>query len=80
MKKYLFVYLLIFWVSQTTYGQKLHYPASSLTPNKAQKQQIARKYGMFIHFGINTFHDENGRMDQRLLLHTLPQELMRNNG
>ena len=58
MKKYLFVYLLIFWVSQTTYGQKLHYPASSLTPNKAQKQQIARKYGMFIHFGINTFHDE----------------------
>ncbi|MEE1232179.1 MAG: alpha-L-fucosidase, partial [Phocaeicola sp.] len=24
----------------------------------AQQQQIARKYGMFIHFGINTFHDE----------------------
>lgn len=59
MKKYLFVCLLIFFgVSQITYGQKLHYPASSLTPNKAQKQQIARKYGMFIHFGINTFHDE----------------------
>ena len=52
------MYLLILGISQITYGQKLHYPASSLTPNKAQKQQIARKYGMFIHFGINTFHDE----------------------
>ena len=24
---------------------------------KYQKDQIKRKYGMFIHFGINTFHD-----------------------
>ena len=32
-------------------------PISSRTPNKAQLKQIDRKYGMFIHFGINTFHD-----------------------
>lgn len=33
-------------------------PVPSTTPSAAQQQQIARKYGMFIHFGINTFHDE----------------------
>ena len=27
-------------------------------PSEAQKKQIDRKYGMFIHFGINTFHDQ----------------------
>lgn len=32
-------------------------PKPSTEPNKAQLEQIARKYGMFIHFGINTFHD-----------------------
>lgn len=26
-------------------------------PTEAQKKQIARKYGMFLHFGINTFHN-----------------------
>lgn len=35
------------------------FPASSLSPSAAQKAQIARKYGMFIHFGINTFHDSD---------------------
>ena len=29
----------------------------SVKPSKHQKQQIKRQYGMFIHFGINTFHD-----------------------
>lgn len=33
-------------------------PIPSIKPNKYQKQQIKRKYGMFIHFGINTFHNE----------------------
>jgi len=33
------------------------YPVPSNLPNKAQQAQIERKYGMFIHFGINTFHD-----------------------
>lgn len=26
-------------------------------PNAVQRRMIARKYGMFIHFGLNTFHD-----------------------
>ena len=30
-------------------------PASD--PNAVQRRMIDRKYGMFIHFGINTFHD-----------------------
>jgi len=38
--------------------QRLIMPTPATTPNKAQQAQIARKYGMFIHFGINTFHDE----------------------
>jgi alpha-L-fucosidase len=27
-------------------------------PNDCQRAQIARRYGMFLHFGINTFHDQ----------------------
>lgn len=33
-------------------------PVPSEQPSPAQLKQIGRKYGMFIHFGINTFHDE----------------------
>ena len=29
----------------------------STLPNAAQRAQMERKYGMFIHFGINTFFD-----------------------
>ena len=29
----------------------------SLTPNEGQRAQIARKFGMFLHFGINTFNN-----------------------
>lgn len=53
--------LLIFFVSCATivFAQKNDkVPIPSKIPNKAQKQMIARKYGMFIHFGINTFHDQ----------------------
>jgi len=32
-------------------------PISSRIPSKSQLKQIDRKYGMFIHFGINTFQD-----------------------
>lgn len=39
------------------YGQKLILPVPSAVPSKAQQQQIARRYGMFVHFGMNTFHD-----------------------
>ncbi len=33
-------------------------PFPSMKPGKYQVAQIRRKYGMFIHFGINTFYDE----------------------
>ncbi|MGN1236177.1 MAG: alpha-L-fucosidase, partial [Bacteroidaceae bacterium] len=33
-------------------------PVPSDKPSKAQQKQIARKYGMFVHFGINTFVDQ----------------------
>lgn len=33
-------------------------PVPSEKPSKGQIAQINRKYGMFIHFGINTFHNE----------------------
>jgi alpha-L-fucosidase len=33
-------------------------PVPSDKPTKGQLAQIKRKYGMFIHFGINTFHNE----------------------
>jgi alpha-L-fucosidase len=33
-------------------------PLPSTKPGKYQLAQIERKYGMFIHFGINTFYDE----------------------
>jgi alpha-L-fucosidase len=33
-------------------------PTPSTKPNSYQLAQIKRKYGMFIHFGINTFYDE----------------------
>lgn len=35
-------------------------------PNEVQRAMAARKYGMFIHFGINTFYDtewSNGKLD-----------------
>jgi alpha-L-fucosidase len=33
-------------------------PKPSTKPNIYQLEQIKRKYGMFIHFGINTFYDQ----------------------
>ena len=42
----------------SAHAQKLILPVPSDLPSKAQQKQIARKYGMFIHFGINTFHNE----------------------
>jgi alpha-L-fucosidase len=33
-------------------------PIPSIRPDVYQREQIKRKYGMFIHFGINTFYDE----------------------
>ena len=58
MKKLLYLFLGLFFVCQTGFGQKVILPIPSKNPSKAQQKQIDRKYGMFIHFGINTFHDE----------------------
>lgn len=33
-------------------------PIPATHPSAMQQKQIERKYGMFIHFGINTFHNE----------------------
>ena len=45
----------IFGNAQTTNN---FMPIPSNKPSEAQLKQINRKYGMFIHFGINTFHDQ----------------------
>ncbi|WP_346990593.1 alpha-L-fucosidase [Bacteroides caccae] len=58
MKKYLIALLMSLWAIPHVCGQKLILPVPSMVPNKAQQKQIARKYGMFIHFSINTFHDK----------------------
>ena len=36
-------------------NDRLITPIPSLEPNKYQREQIARRFGMFIHFGVNTF-------------------------
>ncbi len=60
MKRYLFLILLLCVVGfDVSLAQgKYILPIPSTSPSEAQQVQIARKYGMFIHFGINTFHDE----------------------
>jgi len=51
----LFFVLLILVSCNRTEKQIL--PIPSKRPSEAQLKQIERQYGMFIHFGINTFHD-----------------------
>lgn len=58
MKRKLIFCILFVLTIQSTWAKKIILPVPSTTPSKAQQKQIARKYGMFIHFGINTFHDE----------------------
>ena len=49
--------LLIFLALNCQAAKKDILPRPSTKPNKSQLKQIERKYGMFMHFGINTFHD-----------------------
>lgn len=49
------VLLFIILLAGNTLFAQLQIPAT--TPNKAQQALIKRGYGMFIHFGINTFAD-----------------------
>ena len=57
--KSFYLLLLIFLTSKLIIAQtSFRAPISSTKPNKYQLAQIDRKYGMFIHFGINTFWNE----------------------
>lgn len=58
MKKTIVTFLLLTLSLQILWGQEQILPVPSTQPSPAQQKQIARKYGMFIHFGINTFHDQ----------------------
>ncbi|OAZ05093.1 alpha-L-fucosidase [Flavobacterium succinicans] len=57
MKK---VYIVLFAIYSTTlFAQKNSIvPIASKNPSAGQMEMISRKYGMFIHFGINTFHNQ----------------------
>ncbi len=48
---------LLILLSSCSLSRKEVMPIPSDKPSVAQLQQIKRKYGMFMHFGINTFHD-----------------------
>ncbi len=57
-KKYLLL-LFILLTNNVSFSQKtVTAPTPSNKPGIYQLAQIKRKYGMFIHFGINTFYDE----------------------
>ncbi|NCC11192.1 MAG: calcium:sodium exchange protein [Bacteroidia bacterium] len=58
MKSFIFSIAFLISFSTPVFAQKFIAPVPSHRPSQAQKKQINRKYGMFIHFGINTFHDE----------------------
>jgi len=47
-----------FLCAQALHGAPLIGPVPSDEPSPAQKAQIERKYGMFCHFGINTYANE----------------------
>lgn len=58
MKKLLGLSLLCLLAAGVSSAQPgISEPIPSNKPSKYQKEQIKRKYGMFLHFGVNTFHD-----------------------
>jgi alpha-L-fucosidase len=57
-KKYLIICIVcIIGACANQKAERKILPVPSTKPNESQLKQIDRKYGMFIHFGINTFHD-----------------------
>lgn len=58
MKKILCLTVLFLMALTANSQTKMYMPVPSDQPSKGQLAQINRKYGMFIHFGINTFHNE----------------------
>ena len=57
MKKITLLYLLYILPAAAIAQDGITAPIPSTQPGKYQVEQIQRKYGMFIHFSINTFHD-----------------------
>ena len=57
-KKLLFSLALAVWGTNLRAQTKTIVPVPSIHPNAYQREQIDRKYGMFVHFGMNTFHDQ----------------------
>ena len=59
MKKVFITLVLLFLLvaCQNNAVESEYLPVPSREPSKAQAEMIERKYGMFIHFSINTFHD-----------------------
>ena len=49
---------ILMFVSLQVQSKDYILPEPATTPSKSQMKQIERRYGMFIHFGINTFHDQ----------------------
>ncbi len=55
-KTHVLLFLIILSFSDS-HAQTQKAPLPSNKPSAYQLEQIKRKYGMFIHFGVNTFHD-----------------------
>ena len=53
-----FLFLFLFSLSISVAQPGISAPVPSQQPGPHQLAQIQRKYGMFIHFGINTFWDQ----------------------
>jgi alpha-L-fucosidase len=59
MNRRIFIFLFTLFVDFSyAFSQAYKEPVPSSIPSLYQLAQIDRKYGMFIHFGINTFYDE----------------------
>lgn len=59
--KTIFSFLIILITINICNGQNIAqdiFPIPSTQPSEGHKKMIERKYGMFIHFGINTFHNQ----------------------
>jgi hypothetical protein len=79
--KKIFLLSLIILSDEFSFAQKtFKEPKPSTTPNAYQLAQIKRKYGMFIHFGINTFIMKNGQTGANLQLPITHSQLMLTNG
>ena len=58
MRIFYFLFFALLSCMQSFAQPAITEPLPSSKPGKYQLEQIKRKYGMFIHFGINTFYDE----------------------